>query len=198
MKGYYKLRGKALEILGTQLPDKLYYHSIEHTMEVLKHCNYRIKREKIPVREAKVLRLGALLHDIGFTVSNVNHEEKGSQIAEALMKEFGLGLKEIRLVQGLIMATRIPQSPKNRLERILCDSDLDYLGRADFYQVSDLLYKELKCYDMVHSKLEWNKIQIKFLESHRYHTDFSIRNRQPGKRKRIVELKNSVELPKKN
>jgi hypothetical protein len=42
------------------------------------------------------------------------------------------------------MATKLPPNPKNLLEKIICDSDLDYLGRSDFIPVSNTLFEELK------------------------------------------------------
>jgi len=192
MKNYYKLRKKVMEALNSRLPEELYYHDINHTLDVLKNCNKYIKREKIDKYNAKLLRIGALLHDIGFTVSNINHEETGRDIAGDLMKSYGFPAKDIAMVEGLIIATRIPQSPKNELEKIICDCDLDYLGRSDFYTISDHLYRELEFNAMVHTKLDWDKIQIKFLEAHTYHTEFALKNRQPQKEKRIAELKKQV------
>ena len=92
------------------------------------------------------------------------------------------------MVKGLIWATKIPQSPKTKLEKIICDADLDYLGRRDFYQISDQLFKELKLRGLLGNKKEWNRIQISFLEGHSYHTKFALENRQPVKEKRIAEL----------
>ena len=192
MKGYNKLRKKALEILNTKLSKDFYYHGIDHTLDVLKVINLYIKREKISPQDAKLLRIGVLLHDIGFTVSHLDHEAKSAEIAERLMSELGFSLNHIKTVRGLILATRIPQAPKNRLEKIICDADLDYLGRTDFYSLSDLLYKELKVYSKVNNKFQWNKLQIKFLESHVYHTNFAFAKRQPSKEKRIMELKHIV------
>lgn len=192
MKNYYKLRKKAMEALNSQLPEELYYHDINHTIDVLKNCNKYIKRKKIDKYNAKLLRIGALLHDVGFTVSNINHEETSRDIAGDLMKEYGFPAKDIAMVKGLIIATRIPQSPKTEFEKIICDCDLDYLGRSDFYTISDHLYKELESSAMVQTKLEWDKIQIKFLEAHTYHTEFALKNRQSQKEKRIAELKKKV------
>ncbi|MGK0255370.1 MAG: hypothetical protein ACI9OE_002902, partial [Mariniflexile sp.] len=78
------------------------------------------------------------------------------------------------------------------LEQIICDSDLDYLGRNDFYEISNKLYRELKEASFVSNEDQWNKLQIKFLESHKYHTDFAKKNRQPKKEKRIFEIKKLV------
>lgn len=188
MKGYIKLRREVNKILKTRLPNKLYYHALHHTDDVLKVCNDYIRREKIKSKDAKLLRIGAMLHDIGFTETYDNHEAKGQEIAQELMGNLGFSQKDIDVVKGLIWATKIPQSPKNKLEKIICDADLDYLGRTDFYKISDQLFKELKLRGLLGNKKEWNKIQINFLEGHSYHTKFALKNRQPVKEKRIAEL----------
>jgi len=188
MKGYIKLRREVNKILKTRLPNKLYYHALHHTDDVLKVCNEYIRREKIKSKDAKLLRIGAMLHDIGFTETYDDHEAKGQEIAQELMGNLGFSQKDIDVVKGLIWATKIPQSPKNKLEKIICDADLDYLGRRDFYKISDQLFKELKLRGLLGNKKEWNKIQINFLEGHSYHTKFALENRQPVKEKRIAEL----------
>jgi hypothetical protein len=70
------------------------------------------------------------------------------------------------------------------------------LGRNDFYKISNQLYEELKFNRVVSNKLEWNKIQIKFLEAHKYHTEFAKKYRQPEKEKRIAEIKEMVKKSK--
>ena len=192
MKGYIKLRNNALEILNSKLSKDLYYHCIHHTLDVLKVINQYMKREKISGQEAKLLRIGVLLHDIGYTVSIHDHELRGMEIAEKMMSQFGFSNNHIEIVKGLILSTRVPQKPKNKLEKMICDADLDYLGRPDFYKIGDLLYKEMKAYSNIENKKNWNKVQIKFLEAHQYHTDFARKNRQPQKEERIKELKRMV------
>lgn len=197
MKGYIKIRKKALEILNSKLSKKLYYHGAHHTYDVLEVINQYIKREKIDSYTAKLLRIGTLYHDIGFTVSNIEHEKLGYEIVEKYMLKYGFSNKDIKIVKGLIMATRIPQTPKNYLEKLICDADLDYLGRDDFYSISGQLFKELQSFSILNDANEWNKIQIKFLEAHQYHTEFARKYRQPKKEKRINELKQLVKrLPK--
>lgn len=192
MTGYIKIRKQALDKLHTKLPEKLYYHGVHHTLKALGVCEMYIKASKIDKYQAKLLRIGILFHDIGYTVTNKEHEEKSAEIASGMMSELGFSGKDIKIVTGLIKSTRVPQSPKTILEKIICDVDLDYLGRADFYPVSNMLYKELKAHSTIMNKNDWNKIQIKFLEQHEYHTDFAKKKRQPEKEKRIAELKAKV------
>lgn len=192
MNTYTTLRKRALDILETRLSDKLYYHGVEHTLDVLGVVEQYIERLDIDTHEACLLRLGALFHDIGFIVSNEDHEVYSAEIARREMKSVGCDEGDIRVVEGLIAATRIPQQPKSKLEEIICDADLDYLGRDDFWEISESLYKELLAYGKVSESVGWNKIQIAFLEKHSYHTEFAKANRQPQKEERIAELKARV------
>ncbi len=166
---------------------------MHHTLDALKTCDLYLRHIKINSHDARLLRLGILFHDIGFTVSNEEHEYKGSIIARDLLTQFGFKTKDIDVIVGLILSTKIPQSPKTLLENMICDIDLDYLGRSDFYEISESLYEELQVTIGLKNKNDWNKIQVKFLEAHKYHTDFAIKKRQPEKEKRINELKKLIE-----
>ncbi len=189
MTGYFKLRRRALNLLRTELSDDLRYHGIAHTLGVLKVCNNYIRREKVSRDEAQLLRTGAICHDLGFTVSYYDHEDHSVKIAIDLMTQYGYSEKNRNAVIGLINATKVPQSPKNHLEKILCDADLDYLGRKDYKKISDLLFHELNAFGQISSKKEWREMQISFLENHEYHTPFARKNRKPGKERRLRELR---------
>lgn len=193
MKGYYTIRKIIMERLQNELSKDLHYHGMHHTLDALKTCDLYLRHIKIDPHDARLLRLGILFHDIGFTISNEEHEYKGSIIARDLLTQFGFKTKDIDVIVGLILSTKIPQSPKTLLENMICDIDLDYLGRSDFYEISESLYEELQVTIGLKNKNDWNKIQVKFLEAHKYHTDFAIKNRQPEKEKRIMELKKLIE-----
>ena len=193
MKRYNKLKKEVLGILNSKLPDNLYYHGIHHTLDALNVCEKYIEEEKINTEDTVLLKAGVLMHDIGFTVSVENHELRGVEMAIILMDKYNFNQKDVETVKNLIMATQIPQNPKDHLEEIICDVDLDYLGRSDFYIISDQLFKELLANDKIESRSEWNKIQIKFLEGHKFYTDFAKKNRQSQKEKRIMELKELIE-----
>mgnify|MGYP001811909591 FL=1 len=186
---YEKLKERILDLLDEQLPGDLTYHGTHHTLDVLDVCNAYIERGSIEERDALLLRTGVLFHDFGFTRSFNDHERNGAILAEKVLPDFGYGQEEIKTVEGLIMATKIPQKPETELEKIICDADLDYLGRDDYYPISNTLFQELKSLGKIKTEEEWNALQIGFLEAHNYHTTFAIENRQPEKEKRIAELK---------
>ncbi|MEZ2414750.1 HD domain-containing protein [Muriicola sp. E247] len=192
MTRYLKLRKKALHMLRTELSGDLCYHGMAHTLDVLKVCNGYIRRGKLYGEKAMLLRTGALCHDLGFTVSYENHEEHGIIIALRLMKEYYFTPAQRKVVVGLIRATEVPQTPKTNLERILCDADLDYLGRDDYSRISNLLLKELKRFGVNLTAKEWRQKQISFLEEHRYHTPYAQKYREPVKQNHLLEIKDQL------
>jgi len=109
------------------------------------------------------------------------------------MTEYGFSKADIAVVKGMIMATKVPQNPKTELERIICDADLDYLGRWDFDPISSSLFKELQNFGILSDPKEWNKLQVTFLEGHHYHTKFAQKNRQPIKESRIAAIKKLIQ-----
>ena len=93
------------------------------------------------------------------------------------MRKHDYSKSDIKKVKDLIMATKIPQDPSTFLATILCDADLDYLGRDDFETIGKSLKEEWQSYSIFPNLDEiFDAIQIKFLSSHTYHTDFARTN----------------------
>ena len=184
-----KLKGFIIQKLSEGLSDKLTYHGVHHTFDVLNSCNQYIKRMKISPKDAYLLRTAALLHDTGFLKTYDNHEEESIAYAREILPKWNYSNKEIELIAGMIRSTKIPQLPNTLLEKIIGDSDLNYLGTDYFYTVGDTLFKELMAFNKISSQEQWNKIQIKFLENHRYHTLFAQKHREPVKQKHLLDLK---------
>ena len=105
-----------------------------------------------------------------------------------IMPNYGFDSDDIDKVLGMIMATKIPQSPQTHLEEIIADSDLDYLGRSDYDEISQRLYDELSERNLLNDSIKWLDLQISFLTAHGYHTDYAIKNRRPNKLKRLYLL----------
>ena len=106
---------------------------------------------------------------------------------------------KIATIKRIIMATQLPHTPTDILEAVIQDADLDYLGRADFIPVSNLLYKEIVERGGSNMTInQWNKIQIKFISSHQYYTKTAQSLREVNKQSQIERLKELVEESDKN
>ena len=189
---YHAAKAFILDKLKRELSDRLYYHGLHHTYDVLAVTEELCELEKVTPYDALLLKTAALFHDSGFTVNNREHEHLGCEIARENLPRFGYSHDEIERICGMIMATKIPQTPHNFLESILCDADLDYLGREDFYSIGNTLFEELRAYDVLESEESWNRLQVSFLESHAFFTDTNKERRGPRKKAYLQELKELV------
>ncbi len=189
-KSYQKLQTAILSKLKNYLAKDLFYHSIDHTIDVEKQAVRIALNENINDEEDLfLLKIACLYHDIGFLATYADHEIEGCKLAKLELPDYGINERQIDVVCGLIMATKIPQTPLTPLEEVICDADLDYLGRDDFKIISNLLFQEISIRGFVKSELEWNLIQIKFFNQHHYFTNTSKLLRAPEKNKHLEEIK---------
>jgi predicted metal-dependent HD superfamily phosphohydrolase len=184
---FEKIRANVLAELK-KLDPHLTYHSIDHTIDVVIHSE-RIAAEEgiINERDLFLLKVAALYHDSGFLETYKDHEKISYDIfLRTAGSEFTEDEKNI--IRGLILSTKIPQQPKTHMERIICDADLDYLGRNDFKRIGDALRREFTHYKVVSNDEEWEKLQLKFLQNHKYHTKTSQKQREPVKHQHYSRL----------
>ncbi len=179
--------------LQSELSDQLHYHGLHHTLDVLRVAKSLCASEGVHGRGLGLVKTAALFHDCGFVKNkHAGHEFEGCLIARTALPGFGYTGEDIEAICGMIMATKIPQSPTNILEEIICDADLDYLGREDFYRIGETLFEELAAYQLITGEQAWNRLQVSFLTGHRFHTHTNKTLREPVKQQYLEELKGLV------
>ena len=190
---FEKVKDFILTKLRDELPANLTYHSLEHIKDVYNAAELLGELEGVTGEDLTLLLTAVLFHDSGFLVQQRDHELNSCKLAENYLPNYGYTSSQIEKICGMIMATSIPQSPKNNLEKIICDADLDYLGRDDFFTIGNKLYDELCMYGILSSENEWNKLQVRFLENHQYFTQSAITLRQAKKDEHLNYVKSIVE-----
>lgn len=185
------LKKNVLTKLKIGLPDYLYYHCLDHTKRVLEKAEQIAKAEMVNAKDLLLIKIAALYHDYGFLNTYRNHEAEGCVAVQRELKN-QLTQDEMKLVCGMIQATEIPQNPKNKLEQILADADLEYLGTDDFTEIAHQLYLELKSKNPDLSIEEWNKIQVKFIENHSFFTLYAKTHLSPKKQENLIALKKMI------
>lgn len=188
-------RNYVTEIFTYQVKPELVFHSLNHTEEVVEACSYMASHYELNDEDKLVLMLAAWFHDTGYNSGEASiHEQKSIEIAADFLGRRGVEEKMIGRVTSAIESTKMPQSPVNMVEKILCDGDLHHLATEDFRAKSQLLRQErefLLGQDI--SKKEWNKHNIEFLENHKYFTTYGQEQLEP---KKLANL-NSLQKKKK-
>jgi len=181
-----------LSKLEDGLPDNLYYHNVKHTIDVVTQVELIGRSEGIKDEDMLILKTAALFHDMGHLVNYDTHEEESTKLAKKILPEYHYSPKQIERICELILITQMPPQPKNLLEEIMCDADLDYLGRADFVPVSINLYKEYHERKKIDSIQEWNKMQQKFIKNHQYFTKTAQKLREVNKKKQLQNIQEEI------
>jgi predicted metal-dependent HD superfamily phosphohydrolase len=176
----------------SELPDPLTYHSVAHVKDVYGAAERLAKAEGVNGDDLTLLLTAVMYHDCGFMVQSKEHEKIGCDIARESLPGFNYTPDQIEQICGMIMATRIPQTPNNLLEQIIADADLDYLGRDDFWSIGNKLFTELQIYGIIQTEEEWNALQLKFLEQHHYFTETAINTRKQKKDEYVAILKKGL------
>jgi predicted metal-dependent HD superfamily phosphohydrolase len=186
-----------LRYLQENLPEDLDYHSVNHVKDVIKAAEVIGLNENCTEEEIVLLKTAALFHDAGFLRQYENNEEIGAEIAGEWMERYGFEPKQIETVQRLILATKVPHQVQDKLEKIICDADLDYLGRDDFFEIGDKLKIELMKRKIIKNDLEWDELQVNFLKQHVYFTNYLLTNRNPQKLEHLEMIEERLKRRKK-
>jgi len=188
------IKSHILSLLENGLSGSLTYHNIGHTLDVEKQTLVIAAAEGITnPQELEDLQISALYHDTGFLEKHTNHEFVSCDLARKYLPEFGLSNERIDNICNIILATRFPHNPHNHLEMIICDADLDYLGRDGFAETSERLRNELISFNIITAETDWYQFQINFFNKHKFFTKTSIEKREAEKTARYNELvKNQI------
>lgn len=182
-----------LDKMSKELSADLHYHSIVHTREIMENVEKIGKTEGLNDEELMLLSTAAAFHDSGFMFSPEEHEARSAKIAAEYLPEYGFNEEQINQIKKMILATKIPQQPTDLPSKVLCDADLYYLGTDDFYTTGDKLFEEFKKQYIVDNEKDWLSLQIRFLESHQYHTQTAIHACEEQKQRHLEELRLRLE-----
>ena len=178
-----------LNKLEKELDPRLTYHSVSHTMDVLESAIRLAEMEGLSPADTVLLKTACLFHDSGMLVTYRGHGEASIEICRQILPKFTFNPEETEMVCQMIASTKLPQYATLLPEKILCDADLDYLGRPDFFMISHRLKYEWDVLDIHPTTLqEWYAIQKEFLSAHRYFTKSAIMLRQDFKMENLKQV----------
>ena len=187
-----ELKEKIFDDLSNILDENYSYHNLDHTKRVISAAidigiNYDLSE-----KDWRCLLTACLLHDYGFIESHVEHEKISAKLSSQILPKYGFSETDIQIINSLIIVTKLEEKPKNLLESIIRDSDLEYLGSEDFIKISPLLKKEWINCKVVKSDSEFYKIQYEFILNHSFYTDFMIKNSINQKKVNIDYAKSMI------
>lgn len=166
-------RDHALALLRGRLAPWVAYHDVRHTEETVEACAEIAAASGLDAGQTEIVLVAAWFHDTGYIETVEGHEARSAAVAEKFLRGHGYPPDKTRLVVGCIMATMMPQRPKNLLERVICDADMVYIGRPEFFEKNELLKDEVERREGIAIEPgPWLRRSLEFLEGQGYHTDY--------------------------
>ena len=186
-----QLNDFVINLLKTKIPVNYFYHNYKHTLYVIDKVIEIGDQENCTAKELELLSAAALWHDTGYINTYKGHEEESCVLARQYLPGYGYTTNDINTICAMIMATKIPQSPQNKLEEIIADADLEYLGTSNATILAKHLFKELNALNPLLTEEIWNKIEIDFLSAHHYFTGYCKENKEHIKQFYLQSLINN-------
>jgi uncharacterized protein len=184
-------------LLTTELSENCVFHTISHTLDVVKHAEIIGEYCGLDQNTLNVLRMCALFHDVGYVDAYDNHEAFSAKRATAYLQSRNIDPGTIRQVEVAILSTKTPQDPQDQISRILCDADLMNLTFDDYFEQIDLMRKEwAKVGKARLNRQEFYISSLEFFQNHQYHSEYGKKILQPKKEKTELKIRNKVFIDK--
>lgn len=187
-----ELKEKIFDDLSNILDENYSYHNLDHTKRVINAAVDIGSNYDLSDKDWRCLLTACLLHDYGFIESHVEHEKISAKLSSQILPKYNFSETDIEIIISLIIVTKLEETPKNLLESIIRDSDLEYLGSEDFIKISPLLKREWINCNVIKSDSEFYKIQYEFISNHSFYTDFMMKNSLNQKRENIDYAKSMI------
>lgn len=162
------------QLFKASLDPLLVFHNYIHTRDVVEMSRKIGKGMKLDDESLEIVTIAAWFHDTGYTEIYQGHERKSADMAAAFLLDHGYPQDKLDKVIGCILATQVPQKPKNLIEEVICDADLSHFGHESFFEKSDLLRIE---WDLKTGRkftdLEWANHTLGFFVQTSYFTKYA-------------------------
>jgi predicted metal-dependent HD superfamily phosphohydrolase len=186
------------ELFRDELPDGIKYHNADHTLHptkgVVAVANNIAMSENISEHDRELLITAAYFHDTGYIRAYEKNEPIAARMAGRILKLIGYKPNEVEKIQRMILLTDPEIEPNTRVEKILCDADLDNLGREDFLKLDGKLREGQHARGIdVSDDVKWYRNTLEFIKKHQYYTESQKKLREKGEQKNIKRLLNKLE-----
>jgi len=171
------------------IPDKYAYHNLQHTINVVNAVKEICALEGVTAENTELLEIAAWFHDTGYDQGAEGHEQRSADYAAAFLKENDYSSTAITTIKSCILATKYPQVPQTFFEKILCDADLNHLGKDIYWTRCGKVREELALVKgLVMNEEDWIDFELEFMRNHQFQTTVGQTLYQKSKRKHVKQL----------
>ncbi len=177
--------------LKKELPDDMPFHNSEYASHRYEYANLISKAEALDLEETLIIKTASLFISLGYTGNQQNPETRAARLAREILPEFKYPEIQINTISNILLASKWPPEAFTLLEKIMIDIRMEYLGRADYIKLQNLLYLETNKYVQAIEPGDWIDEQISLLQEHEFLTLGAKRLREIASLEQIRKLNKS-------
>lgn len=180
--------------LYLQLPDIYHYHTLEHTLTVVRAVREIGRAEGLTEHELLIAEVAGWFHDVGYAKATAGHEELSSFRSLLMLTRLGISFADMELIEGCILVTQLGSEPGTTLQAVLCDADMYHLTSDDFWEWATRLRNEWEATGQVSmDDAAWVRNNIRFMRSVKFRTGFGQQVLLPRMEANIGKLERMLE-----
>ncbi|WP_158534860.1 HD domain-containing protein [Mucilaginibacter hurinus] len=182
------------QLFDEKLPASMYFHNIDHTLSVVAATERLLSELTVSDSDKQIVLVAAWLHDTGYCYTYEGHEAISMTLAGDFLRNEQRSDLFISEVNYCIRATRFPPSPVRQTHSIICDADMAHLSSPYYPELTELLRKEWEVHlGQTYTEQDWDKLNLRFLSTHRYFTSAGQSNWESGKMSNLRSLERKVQ-----
>ena len=165
------------------------FHSVNHFAETVKAAielgvDYQLREDDL-----EEIVVAMWFHDLGFHQGWEHHEERSAELAAAFLVENQVSPDRIERVKKYILATKKTAIPQNIGEQIVRDADTAHIGDKKYFDTLSRLRGEWETHgEKKYSEKDWIKLNLEFLNNHKFYTTVAQNKFGDRKRKHLLKL----------
>jgi len=148
---------------------ELTYHNIKNTIDLYTHAELFAHAEDLSDIDSVAVVTTALFKNIGYLISYENHLEETLRLIKEILSKFHYLPEQIKEICDLVIHLEKNETPNSLKQKVLHDAVYSYLGRIDFEDIMNEMYKEAKTF-LKEKSDSWKRKQIEMLKDFVYHT----------------------------
>ncbi len=188
-----KVRNHVKKFFNEKVSTDYAYHNFKHTLNVVDAAQLIGEQCQLVEASMEEVILAAWFHDTGIYQGPENHEKASVKIMRDFLSNEGLTEDRLKIIEGCIMSTQMPQNPKTIGEKVMVDADLFHLSSYTYFSEWELmkceheLIKEEKIDDMT-----WLEGNLNFFKDHTYFTEYGKEVLQKEKEKNFATMERRI------
>ena len=169
------------------------YHNLAHTERVVQSALLLAEAACLNEEDRAQVIVAAWFHDTGYYDQIDQHESFSAEYARDFLESMNVQPAFMKHVIELIKKTSILSEPENRLQEIVRDADLHYLGIPEYLSLAEDLRKEWEqTIEKYYDEKEWLEQNMRFMLKHTFYTPEARSHYQHGKEQNMALLRREL------